>query len=204
VVFRKTLRSASRYCHTHATVKMLVSACGSARKLVRAGFYALFVRELSLTLLKPTRLVFLVSQTFIATLFALLRLIKLLLCAVPATASLLVWCYIAYNIYVMSVILWLRENMYAAERVNIFSAVYRRYSNTCSLLSLVCDYSLLFCATTTLYESLFITTSIANRVLSCLCVALLTSCEGEFSQLHDLSSEPVIEVFATEELAFQA
>ncbi len=52
-----------------------------------------------------------------------LRFLLATLSLIPLLISLFVWFYIGYNTYVLGVLSWLRENMYAAERVNIYADV---------------------------------------------------------------------------------
>jgi hypothetical protein len=90
--------------------------------------------------------------------------------------------------------------MYAADRVNIYNAGAKHYADGAALLSVVCDYSVLFCATSSLYESIFVMTSLANRVCSCLCLILLASIAGDVTPLDALDTATMREVLATEEI----
>jgi len=94
--------------------------------------------------------------------------------------------------------------MYAAERVNIYNHINYRYTSGCDFVAVVCDYSLMFCATTTLYEMTFVVSSLANRVVSCLCLLALVSVDSEVTSLADLSTSSMVEVLATEEICHEA
>ncbi len=95
--------------------------------------------------------------------------------------------------------------MYASERVVIFEAGLLHYTAGCEVLSVMCDYSVLFCATSTLYEAAFVTTSLANRVCLCLCVALCFFGESEITSLGVLDSSSImVETWVTQELCHDA
>jgi hypothetical protein len=62
----------------------------------------------------------------------------------------------------------------------------------------------MFCATSTLYESSFVLTSLANRVSSCICLVALLSVSSESTGLADLGLLTMVEVLGTQELCHEA
>lgn len=91
--------------------------------------------------------------------------------------------------------------MYASERAVIFETGLKHYTTGCEFLAVICDYSVMFCATSTLYEAAFVTSSLANRLSSCLCLLLCALGEGEITSFDVLDSHATMaETLGTQEL----
>jgi hypothetical protein len=112
-----------------------------------------------------------VGILLLVTIFRLSRVIILLFPYAISYVALLAELAPEYTLFALSS--FVRGGSSASTTATVGGS--RLYGPRCDALAVACDYSIPFCATPTTYEGSFVTSSLSNRVVLCLCVFLLLS-----------------------------